>query len=46
MTRHPMMNRYRQVFASFALGIAALSAQAAPAHWQDDLQPIAAGDWN
>ena len=38
-------NRYSQVLAAFALSIAALTSQAAPANWQDDLQPIAAGDW-
>jgi len=46
MTLHPGMSRYTQVLAAFALGIAALSTQAAPANWQDDLRPIAAGDWN
>ena len=46
MTRLPTTNRYRQVLASFALSIAALSAHAAPAHWPGDLQPIAASDWS
>ena len=46
MALHPKMKRYYQVLATFALGIAALSAQAAPADWQDDLQPIAASDWS
>lgn len=45
MTLHPKSNRYRQVLAAFVLGIAAMNAQAAPADWQDDLQPIAASDW-
>ena len=45
MALHPKTNRSQQVLAAFALSIAALSAQAAPADWQDDLQPIAAGDW-
>ena len=44
MALHPKTNRCHQVLAAFALSIAALSAQAAPANWQDDLQPIAAGD--
>ena len=46
MTRYPKTNRYTQVLAILALCIVALSARAAPAHWQDDLQPIAAGDWS
>ena len=52
MTHHPKPKRYRQVLAILALCIVALSAQAAPAahaapaNWQDDLQPIAAGDWS
>ena len=46
MALHPETNRCHQVLAAFALGIAALSAQAAPANWQDDLQPIAASDWS
>ena len=46
MALDPKTNRSQQVLAAFALGIAALSAQAAPAHWQDDLQPIAASDWS
>ena len=46
MTRYPKTNRCRQVLAILALGIVALSTRAAPAHWQGDLQPIAAGDWS
>ena len=46
MALHPKTNRFHQLLATFALGIAALSAQAAPANWQDDLQPIAAGEWS
>jgi len=46
MALHLDMNRCRQVLPAFALSIAALCAQAAPADWQDDLQPIAAGDWS
>ena len=46
MALDPKTNRCQQVLAAFALGIAALSAQAAPANWQDDLQPIAASDWS
>ena len=45
MALQPKPTRHRQVLAAWALGIAALSAQAAPAQWQDDLQPMAAGDW-
>ncbi len=32
--------------AAFLLGTAVFSAQAAPAEWQDDLQPIAAAEWS
>ena len=46
MALHPKTKRCYPVLAAFALGIAALSVQAAPANWQDDLQPIAAVDWN
>ncbi len=46
MALQPKMNRYQLVFATFALSIVALCVQAAPANWQDDLQPIAAGDWS
>ncbi len=45
MALHPKMFRFQQGLASFALGIVASMAQAAPAHWQDDLQPIAASEW-
>ena len=46
MTHHPKTMRCTQVLAILCLCIVALSARAAPANWQDDLQPIAAGDWN
>ena len=39
-------NRFQQSLAACVLSIAAFSAQAGPAHWQDDLQAIAAGDWS
>ena len=38
-------SRYTSVLAAFTLSISALTSLAAPADWQDDLQPIAAGDW-
>ena len=46
MALHPKMNRCQQFLAAFAFGIAALSAHAAPADWQGDLQPLAASDWS
>ena len=49
MTHCPKTKRYSQVLALFALQalcIVALSARASPAHWQGDLEPIAAGDWS
>ncbi len=49
MTLLPKANRCHQALAAFALGIASLSAlaaPAAPANWQDDLQPIASSDWS
>ena len=49
MAFHPKTSRsypFATVFAAFAVCIAACSAQAAPANWQDDLQPMAASDWN
>jgi uncharacterized protein (DUF1800 family) len=33
-------------FVAFAVCLAACSVRAAPAHWQDDLQPIPARDWS
>ena len=46
MALHTKTNRHHRALATFALSIAAFCAQGAPANWQDDLQPIAAGDWS
>lgn len=41
-----LMIRPAHIVTSLSILLAALSAQAAPANWSEDLQPIAAADWN
>ena len=46
MTRYSKTLRCTQGLAVLALCVTCFSARAAPAHWQGDLQPIAAADWS